>query len=132
MSKNTLKANHNILTNRRKKSRLSAIKENRELNEIREQEYEIEEEKRKIQMREEMQENLARIKLLYIEKQRLLAEQQEHERRRAEAKRIRDEQERLWAEEEERKRLYLEARRMAKQEERNKILEAARLNFIFL
>lgn len=120
------KGNDNVLVRRRRKGRLAAIREGRVVTELRVAEAAAENERRKIEMREEMARNLERIKQLYVEKQRELALRQEEERRREDARRIAEEKARIKAEEDERIRQFIEARKQAREEQRRKLIDAAR------
>jgi uncharacterized membrane protein len=117
----TLNANHDILIKRRRKTRLTTLKENREIAEIRAIEKEAENEQTQISMREELQQNLLRIKLLYIEKQKELAKKQEVARQR-----------KIEAEYNERKRFFIENRRLVREQQRKKIIDAARYHCCFI
>ena len=117
----TLNANHDILIKRRRKTRLTTLKENREIAEIRAIEKEAENEKMQISMREEKKQNLLRIKLLYIEKQKELSKKQEEARQR-----------KIEAEYNERKRVFIENRRLAREQQRKKTIDAARYHCCFI
>jgi hypothetical protein len=117
----TLNANHDILIKRRRKTRLTTLQENREIAEIRAIEKEAENKQMQISMREELQQNLLRIKLHYIEKQKELAKKQEEARQR-----------KIEAEYNERKKFFIENRRLAREQQRKKTIDAARYHCCFI